>query len=108
MNDHIVLVGGVLLLLSLSPSTLTANTHSLHTRPLHPLTTTRPLQVGINEARYKSLFSLLDLSKNKEFFFSYTYDLTHTLQHNVQASRAASRAASRRQSRSTGTTGTGS
>ena len=47
--------------------------------------------VGINEARYKSLFSLIDLSKNKEFFFSYTYDLTHTLQHNVDASRAAAK-----------------
>lgn len=33
------------------------------------------------EERYKSLFQLVDLTK--DFFFSCTYDLTHTLQNNV-------------------------
>lgn len=35
--------------------------------------------------RYKALFSVLDLSK--DFFFSYTYDLTHTLQNNMKAAQ---------------------
>ena len=30
------------------------------------------------EAKYKSLFAALDLSKN--FYFSYTFDLTNTMQ----------------------------
>lgn len=34
-----------------------------------------------DEARYKSLFSQLDLTKN--FYFSYTYDLTRSLQFNM-------------------------
>jgi hypothetical protein len=36
-----------------------------------------------DEASYKSLFSVLDLTKH--FYFSYTYDLTNTLQHNMLA-----------------------
>ena len=35
------------------------------------------------EARYKALFSSMDLTR--DFYFSYTYDLTNTLQANVAA-----------------------
>ncbi len=41
------------------------------------------------EARYKTLYQVMDLTK--DFYFSYTYDLTHSLQHNmVNATRGIS------------------
>lgn len=39
------------------------------------------------EARYRALFSSMDLTR--DFYFSYTYDLTNTLQTNVLSSRTA-------------------
>ncbi len=43
--------------------------------------------VDAAEAKYLALFSLVDLTK--DFFFSYTYALTHTVQTNLEAARAA-------------------
>ena len=46
-----------------------------------------PTAEEIAEARYRDLHSVVDLSK--DFFFSYTYDITNPLQHNMLATASS-------------------
>ena len=54
-------------------------THT-HTH-IHTTETAVTKRLRSDETRYKNLFSVIDLSK--EFYFSYTYDLSRSLQYNM-------------------------
>ena len=54
--------------------------------PISPEVLQRKYEKNKDEARYLSTFQILDLNKN--FYFSYSYDITHTLQVNLLYAQA--------------------